>query len=127
MYGTQELRKTIKAINKAARTAVRRQQALPEFLAGYSAELQESAAYAYKKEADFAVKVAAGDFLPMELIGRCADGFQRDSGYRIHAVPQGHGRSLCNKKPGSRSVGFAIRNGATITCPACLKAIERKK
>jgi hypothetical protein len=88
------------------------------------------------------------------LLGRLSNGFQSDHGTKYHAVVLkkvqrpacpfndfGRNRNpetdyveryvaLCGTKPGPRSVGWDFQNGAStvdnvVTCPRCLKKLEK--
>lgn len=68
---------------------------------------------------------------PASLAGRCANGYERDQGRRVHAVPTSDAllangycltRAACGAKPGARSAGWSLRLGAAVTCPRCAKA-----
>jgi hypothetical protein len=68
------------------------------------------------------------------LAGRCANGYERDQGRRIHAVPTTDAllangycthRAACGAKPGPRSAGWSLRSGYTVSCPRCIKATGR--
>lgn len=64
--------------------------------------------------------------IPMKLSGRCANGFERDRGSVIHALPAGTeywGTALCGAKPGRRSAGWAAMQGSSLTCVACAKKV----
>jgi hypothetical protein len=63
------------------------------------------------------------------MTGRCATGAERDGGALYHAVPAANWPSwqpaLCGAKPGARGNGWALDRGETVTCPCCLRAVER--
>jgi hypothetical protein len=74
--------------------------------------------------------------LPASLAGRCANGYERGQGVRVHAVPytddlarNGYAiqRALCGAKPGPRSAGWSYSGMRLVTCPTCLRALERAK
>jgi hypothetical protein len=56
----------------------------------------------------------------LALMGRCADGAERDSGTRYHAVPRGAHRAVCGAEPGRRSAGWSSHAGAAVTCARCV-------
>jgi len=60
------------------------------------------------------------------LAGRCANGSELDSGIRWHAVVDG--KALCGAIPGRRSVGWSsyTKLHQEVTCPRCLKKINKK-
>lgn len=57
--------------------------------------------------------------------GRCANGFERDGGTIIHAVPRHSDRALCGVRPGRRSAGWSENWDcySQATCPRCLKKL----
>lgn len=74
---------------------------------------------------------ARGTLLPARLAGRCANGYERDSGRVTHAVDY-NGRSdgdyhmgaaVCGAKPGRRSAGWSSYRWASVTCPRCLRRL----
>lgn len=71
-----------------------------------------------------------GTYLPAALAGRCANGYERDQGRRIHAVPASDTLArngyvttpaACGAKPGARSAGWSLRSAEAVNCPRCLK------
>jgi hypothetical protein len=58
------------------------------------------------------------------LAGRCANGYERDSGRRFHALEtySEFGKALCGAKPGRLSGGWSESPGS-VTCPRCLKKL----
>lgn len=73
------------------------------------------------------------EFVAAKLAGRCASGLELGQGSLIHALkdPAGYpleifGKSLCNARPGRRSVGWTPVPGRQITCKRCLKKMEVK-
>lgn len=60
------------------------------------------------------------------LLGRLANGAERDHGIHYHAVPLGTNKALCGAKPGRRSVGWSTYFRETVTCPECLKKLGGK-
>jgi hypothetical protein len=55
------------------------------------------------------------------LLGRCANGAERDKGKLVHAVPDS-GVALCGATYGSRSAGWSREeDGQMVTCPRCLR------
>jgi hypothetical protein len=61
----------------------------------------------------------------MAMLGRLADGFQSDHGTRYHAVKFGSQRAMCGAQPGKRSVGWSEYHGKDVTCPRCIKKVQR--
>jgi hypothetical protein len=59
----------------------------------------------------------------LRLAGRCANGAERDSGSKYHAV-RGN-VALCGAKPGPRSAGWSTYPGEAVTCPRCLTKLEK--
>ena len=68
---------------------------------------------------------AAPGFRIRRLAGRCLNGYERDSGTRHHAVPSDSWRALCGAYPGKRSAGWSEWDEKEVTCPRCLKKLER--
>jgi hypothetical protein len=71
---------------------------------------------------------------PASLGGRCANGYERDQGSRIHAVPTSDAllrnaycmsRAACGASPGPRSVGWSLRQDHAISCPRCIAALAK--
>jgi hypothetical protein len=64
----------------------------------------------------------------MMLAGRCANGAERDAGTRWHAVPIGQYKAKCGITYGRRSGGWssAQPSDRVVTCPRCIKKLERK-
>jgi hypothetical protein len=60
------------------------------------------------------------EFQPMYLLGRLANGAERDKGHLVHAVPP-CGPALCGADYGRMSAGWQNAESAEITCPRCLK------
>jgi len=58
----------------------------------------------------------------LRLMGRCADGAERDSGRLCHAVPANTGRALCGAEVGRMSAGWAP--GETVTCEPCARKLR---
>lgn len=56
----------------------------------------------------------------LRMMGRCADGAERDSGRLTHAVPAYSLKALCGVKPGRRSAGWA-KSDVEINCLRCLR------
>ena len=74
--------------------------------------------------------------LPAALAGRCANGYERDQGRRVHAVPYSdtlarNGYAIhaaaCGAKPGARSAGWSLRTDLPVNCPRCLKRTDGVK
>lgn len=53
------------------------------------------------------------------MMGRCADGAERDSGRLYHALPEGQWTAACGAKPGRRSAGWSVHKGESVTCKRC--------
>lgn len=77
--------------------------------------------------------MSASVYLAARLAGRCANGYERDQGRRVHAVP--HSETLaangycttpaaCGAKPGRRSAGWSVTVEAP-SCPRCLAVLNR--
>lgn len=68
---------------------------------------------------------------PMFLLGRCANGAERDKGTRIHAVPSTGWKALCGATYGRHSGGWQVADGRypsiapVVTCPRCLAAVAK--
>lgn len=62
----------------------------------------------------------------MILAGRAANGSQRDSGTRWHALREGEYKAICGATYGRRSAGWSsfIKLHQPVTCPSCLKKIS---
>ncbi len=53
--------------------------------------------------------------------GRCANGFERDHGVKIHAIRIGEHKAICGTTPQGRSYGWSsFGRGLPVTCPRCL-------
>lgn len=71
--------------------------------------------------------------VPASLAGRCANGYERDQGRLVHAVPDASIErnaysitlAACRAKPGARSGGWSWRMGQAVTCPKCMRAMSR--
>lgn len=63
------------------------------------------------------------------LTGRCANGWQRDSGTLYHAVPgtSEWSKALCGAQPGRRSNGWSDYRAAAPTCPRCLAVLAKRQ
>lgn len=60
------------------------------------------------------------------LLGRCADGAERDGGRLRHAV-RGY-RALCRATHGRQSAGWSAHQAnAYVTCPRCLKKLSAEQ
>ena len=68
------------------------------------------------------------------LAGRCANGAERDKGFRFHArmlnenqIPDY--RAICGYQPGRRSAGWSDWRpvGREVTCPRCAKRVAARK
>lgn len=64
-------------------------------------------------------------FRIQKLSGRCANGCERDSGQRSHAVPTTSARALCGATYGRTSAGWSDYDGTEITCPRCVTIVRR--
>lgn len=67
----------------------------------------------------------------LTLAGRCANGFERDHGRVVHAVPSanpsGPGsdrKALCGAKPGRTSAGWSQYDSDAVTCQRCLSKMS---
>jgi hypothetical protein len=78
--------------------------------------------------------MSAANHTPAALGGRCANGYERGQGSRVHAVPTSDAllkndycisRAACGAQPGARSVGWSLRAGAAFSCPRCIAAIAQ--
>jgi hypothetical protein len=60
------------------------------------------------------------------LMGRCANGFEQDSGRVIHAKADDSWRALCGKGYGRMSAGWAEADSTVTepTCPRCKRIAE---
>lgn len=58
----------------------------------------------------------------LSMTGRCANGFQRDSGTLYHAVMFGKSAAVCGAKHGKRS-RWSEYHGEKVTCPRCNKKL----
>lgn len=70
--------------------------------------------------------MSAPAIIVRRLVGRCADGAERDGGSLWHAIDQGPGRgwvALCGARPGRRSAGWSAYAGERVTCPRCLRKL----
>jgi len=61
------------------------------------------------------------------LAGRCANGSERDSGTRWHALREGEYKAICGATYGRRSAGWSsyIQLHQPVTCPRCLKKLQK--
>lgn len=68
------------------------------------------------------------------MAGRCANGYERDQGVRVHAVPysdtlarNGYAThaAACGAKPGPRSAGWSLRPDAQTNCPRCVAQLSK--
>jgi len=55
------------------------------------------------------------------LLGRCANGAERDKGHLIHIVPEESAGALCGASYGRRSAGWSEVSMDPANCPRCLK------
>ncbi len=58
------------------------------------------------------------------MLGRCANGYERDSGRLSHAVRADNWQSLCGAEPGRRSAGWSEYADESVTCPRCLRKMK---
>jgi len=75
------------------------------------------------------------EYITAKLGGRCANGYERGQGVRIHAHTAVlmlstnqyvTSAALCGITPGPRSVGWTYHPGLrAVTCPKCLRALAR--
>jgi hypothetical protein len=81
------------------------------------------------KELDAAGLVAAS------LAGRCANGYERDQGTKVHALPYSKtlvqnadytSRALCGAKPGARSAGWSCWGIRLVNCSRCLSVAKKR-
>lgn len=70
--------------------------------------------------------------LPAIKAGRCANGFERDGGRRVHAVPYTGradyyhmGKSLCGTSPGRHSAGWSSNLQKAVTCARCKRELAK--
>ena len=61
----------------------------------------------------------------LTMTGRCANGAQRDSGILYHAVMLGQYKAVCGATHGRRS-RWSEYHGVSVTCPRCMKKLERE-
>lgn len=80
--------------------------------------------------------MSAPAHLAASLAGRCANGYERDQGARVHAVPYSdtlarNGYAIhaaeCGAKPGPRSSGWSLRTDMQPTCPRCVARLAKAK
>lgn len=60
-----------------------------------------------------------------QLLGRCANGFERDRGRRTHALPYDSYTAFCGATYGKRSAGWSDEEESEVTCPRCIKKLAR--
>jgi hypothetical protein len=58
---------------------------------------------------------------PRRLLGRCANGAERDTGRVAHAVQGANWSALCGAKPGRRSAGWSEYEAPLVTCARCAR------
>jgi hypothetical protein len=68
-------------------------------------------------------------FRAIRMMGRCANGAERDGGVRYHALAEHSWKALCGAAPGRRSAGWAdypdsIKPASAVTCPKCRKKLD---
>lgn len=72
-------------------------------------------------------------YVPKRLTGRCANGAERDAGYKWHAVEEASffAKALCGAFPGGKlsngwtTEGFDGAVGFRVTCPRCQRKLAR--
>ena len=57
--------------------------------------------------------------------GRCVNGSEADGGKVYHAVVGNS--ALCGTKPGRTSAGWGLYEGKAVTCPKCLKKLQKSR
>lgn len=65
-------------------------------------------------------------YTPKHMTGRCRSGGD-NTGVVAHAVPAGQWAALCGKEPGRLSAGWSEYIDDAVTCPRCLRKIEKMK
>ena len=60
------------------------------------------------------------EITPRRLLGRCANGSERDRGRVAHAVGR-RWAALCGVTPGKRSAGWSDTAAPLVTCPRCAR------
>jgi hypothetical protein len=68
--------------------------------------------------------VALADYRFVPLLGRRADGAERGSGRRFHAVRYAADEAICGVKPGKRSAGWSLQTADEPTCATCRRRLE---
>ena len=63
-------------------------------------------------------------------LGRLSNGFESDHGYVVHACSSNissycGGKALCGTEPGKKSVGWSPADYPEITCPKCIKKLNK--
>ncbi len=61
------------------------------------------------------------------LMGRCADGAERDSGRLVHALEIGSSKALCGAKAGRRSAGWSSWHVTEVTCRQCARGVRLRQ
>ena len=73
--------------------------------------------------------MSAPEIEPLYLMGRCANGAEREKGTKVHAVPTTSNKALCGVTYGRRSAGWQVADGRhvglDITCPRCLARLRK--
>lgn len=78
--------------------------------------------------------MSAGKHSPATMGGRCANGYERGQGQRVHAVPttdellrNGYstGKAACGAAPGARSVGWSLHLDRQVSCPRCISVLAK--
>lgn len=66
----------------------------------------------------------------LRMSGRCASGFERDSGRVVHAIRSagfpGWRPALCGARPGRKGNGWSDGMQPAPTCPRCIKKVEKR-
>lgn len=70
------------------------------------------------------------EYRAMYMLGRCANGSERDKGRNLHITADGSWQALCGKAPGKRSAGWSdypenVKPPSEATCPACVRKFQK--
>jgi hypothetical protein len=81
-------------------------------------------------EAKMDEEKAGPAYYPAKLAGRCSNGFEGGRGSVIHVKDNDPhvnpwGAAICGQKMGRRSAGWNSMIGHAVTCPRCLKKIQK--
>ena len=65
----------------------------------------------------------------VRMLGRCANGYERDGGVKYHAKPRYGWAAICGAKPGKRSAGWSdypdtMKPVTFVTCPQCRRKLS---